>query len=80
MARGWESKAVEAQMESASEGDSKHKKQLTRAEIEAARKRESLLLSRKRILQDLEQSRNPRYQKILSDALDDLDEKLAQLS
>jgi hypothetical protein len=79
MARGWESKAVEAQMESASDSDSKHKKRLTPAEVEATRKRDSLLLSRTRILQELQQSRNPRYQKILTDALAGLDEKLAAL-
>ena len=79
MARGWESKAVEAQMESASDSGSKHKKHLTPDEMETARKRESLLLSRTRVLQELEQSRNPRYKKILTDALSDLDEKLAQL-
>ena len=66
-------------MESASDSDSKLKKHLTPAEIEATRKRDSLLLSRTRILQELQQSRNPRYQKILTDALADLDEKLAGL-
>lgn len=65
-------------MESATESGSNHKKQLTPAEIEAARKRESLLLSRTRILQELHQSRNPRYKEILTRALADLDEKLAQ--
>jgi hypothetical protein len=79
MARGWESKAVEAQMESASDDDSKHEKRMTADEIETAQKRESLLLSRTRIVQELQQSRNPRYKKILTDALTDLDQKLAQL-
>ena len=79
MARGWESKAVEAQVEAASESNSKIEKRMTPAELETRRKRESLLLSRSRILQDLKQSKNPRYKKILSDALADLDEKLAQL-
>lgn len=80
MARGWESKAVEAQVEDASERGSSSKKHLTLHEIEVTRKRESLLLSRTRILQELHQSRNPRYQKILTAALADLDEKLAQLN
>jgi len=79
MARGWESKAVEAQVEAASESVSKIEKRMTPAELEARQKRESLLLSRSRILQDLRQSKNPRYRKILTDALADLDEKLAQL-
>jgi len=79
MARGWESKAVEAQVEEASEKDSKYKKRPTPAEVDSNRKRKSLLLSRARILRDLEQNDNPRYKKILTDALADLDQRLAQL-
>ena len=78
MARGWESKAVEAQIETA-EARASNKKQLTLEAIERARLRESLLLSRARVLQDLEQSRNPRYRKMLTDALAHLDARLAQL-
>ena len=79
MARGWESKAVEAQMETAEASAVSNKKQLTPEEREKSRRRESLLLSRNRVLQDLEQSNNPRYRKILSDALAHLDAKLAEL-
>ena len=80
MARGWESKAVEAQVEAASISDPKPQKRLTPAEVEVAHKRKSLLLSRSRILQDLNQNSNPRYKKILTDALAELDERLAQLN
>ena len=79
MARGWESKAVEAQMETAEASAVSNKKHLTPEEREKSRRRESLLLSRNRVLQDLEQSGNPRYRKILSDALAHLDAKLAEL-
>jgi hypothetical protein len=78
MARGWESKAVEAQIETA-EARGPNKKHLTPEERERARRRESLLLSRARVVQDLEQSSNPRYRKMLTDALAHLDAQLAQL-
>jgi hypothetical protein len=79
MARGWESKAIEAQVEAASNDDSKNVKRLTPAQLEADRKKKSMLLSRSRILQDLNESKSPRYKKILTAALADLDEKLSQL-
>ena len=79
MARGWESKAVEAQVEAAEARAASNKKPLTPEEIERARLRDSLLLSRARVLQDLERSSNPRYRKMLTDALAHLDARLAQL-
>jgi len=79
MARGWESKAVEAQIETAEARAAAKKTQLSPEEMERARRRESLLLSRARVLQDLEQSSNPRYRKMLGDALAHLDGELAQL-
>lgn len=79
MARGWESKAVEAQIETAEAPVTSTKIRLTPEEREKSRQRESLLLSRNRVQQDLEQSSNPRYRKMLSDALAHLDAELAQL-
>ncbi|MFL6276533.1 MAG: hypothetical protein ACJ74G_15190 [Blastocatellia bacterium] len=79
MAKGWESKAVEAQIETAEARVTSNKTRRTPEEIEKARRRESLLLSRNRVLQDLQQSRDPRYQKMLNDALAHLDAQLAQL-
>jgi len=40
------------------------------------RQKESLRLSRQRVLHQLETSQNPRHRKLLEDALADLDEKL----
>ena len=77
MARGWESKSVEAQIES-NEFGNQQKARLSKAEIELQRKKDSLLLSKARVLEELKTSRNPRYKKILTDALADLDEKLAE--
>ncbi|MCL5743207.1 MAG: hypothetical protein M1541_04645 [Acidobacteria bacterium] len=81
MARGWESKSAEIQMESA-ESD-KHstprKNSRTSAELNIIREKEGLLLSRTRVLREMDSSQNPRYKAILNKALADLDAKLARL-
>jgi hypothetical protein len=80
MARGWESKAVESQIEAAATRSEQSKvNQLKAAEISLQRERDSLELSRTRVLQDLEKAANPRYQEILRQSLTFLDEKLAAL-
>jgi hypothetical protein len=72
---------VEGQIESfASERRSAAKEQPTALQIERQRQREMLLLLRKRILGDLEQSRNSRRRKMLQDSLAYLDAKLAELA
>jgi hypothetical protein len=79
MARGWESKSVESQIESA-ESAKKHiaQQEISIIEMGLIREREGLLLSRTRILRDLEVSNNPRYRQILTKALADLDTKLSR--
>ena len=42
------------------------------------REKESLRLSRQRVLQQLEASTNPRHRKMLQDSLADLDQKLSK--
>jgi hypothetical protein len=80
MARGWESKAVEAQIETAERRNGEQiQDSLTPDEVEILRKKEGLLLSRSRVQRDLETSRNPRYQAILREALRHLDRELAGL-
>jgi hypothetical protein len=76
MARGWESKSVEAQQEEASDKSAKHRPPMSVEEAARWREKESLRLSRQRVLQQLESSQNPRHRKLLEDALADLDEKL----
>ncbi len=79
MARGWESKSVESQIESLESNRAALRgKQRTPAELEQERQRESLLLSRKRVQHDLEHAGNARYREILGAALKHLDEKLAK--
>lgn len=80
MARGWESKDVESQVDAAAERARLAKvAKNTLEEAGRNRERESLELSRKRVLNDLETSRNPRYRATLEAALKHLDEKIAAL-
>jgi len=48
-------------------------------EAARSREKESLRLSRQRVLQQLEVSQNPRHRKMLEDSLADLDQKLKKL-
>lgn len=80
MARGWESKTVEAQIETAREDAARSRGPApTREEAEILRKKEGLLLSRTRVLQDLANARNERYRTILRDALSQLEQDLEAL-
>ncbi len=79
MARGWESKSVEAQIESAAKQAPIHEPELTPEEWQILRERENLELSRTRVQRELAASKNPRYQQILRKALADLDAKLTRL-
>ena len=78
MARGWESKSVEAQIEEALAKPQPGTAILTPAETVRLREREGLLLHRTRVLHDIAAARNPRYQEVLKAALAHLDERLAQ--
>jgi hypothetical protein len=80
MARGWESKSVESQIESAEERATMAKlPKLTPEETERKQQRESLLLTRVRVMHDLETSKNAGYRKTLEAALKHLDDKIATL-
>ena len=82
MARGWESKSVEAQIESAQSRSRKGALaavELTPAQVSALREKENLALSRKRVLHELETSKNPRYVRMLQTELRALEEKIRKL-
>jgi hypothetical protein len=80
MAKGWESKAVESQVEdSQTEDRGKRKGQLTPAQSDAHRRKEILLLCRTRVQRDLQASSNPRYTEQLNRALADIEAQLAEL-
>jgi hypothetical protein len=79
MARGWESKSVEAQIDMAETQVSSavSAKMLSSKELELVRKKEGIALSRTRIVRELSTAQNPRYKGILNKALADLDAQLA---
>ena len=80
MARGWESKSVEAQIESAAGKEAKTREpELTPQQLQTLRDKENLELSCTRVKRELASSTNLRYQEILRKALADLESKLAQL-
>jgi hypothetical protein len=79
VARGWESKSIQAQIESANAHRGIRKIRLSPEQLENQRKCESLLLHRTRVLHDLEKCSEERYRKTLSDGLSYLEAQLAQL-
>jgi len=78
MARGWESKSVEAQQAEASEKSSTTRSRLSPEQAANRRHREVLRLSRQRIAQQLATVQNPHHRKMLENALAELDMKLSQ--
>ena len=79
MARGWESKSVEAQIEESKTTAAAGGHPLTAEEIQRRRKRAELELSRARVSQQLEASANPRYAEMLHLALADLERQIAEV-
>ena len=81
MARGWESKSVEAQIEEFDfENPPNSEQQISVEERQTIFKKKDLMLSRKRILQQLERSPNERYSELLRRTLAGLDAELAALN
>jgi hypothetical protein len=80
MARGWESKSVEAQQAEASDKSAKHDPPMSAEEAARWREKESLRLARQSVVQQLEASTNPLHRKLLQDSLADLEEKLRTTS
>lgn len=78
MARGWESKSVEAQQDEARQQSSESRTKMSPEQAARSRERENLRLSRQRVAQQIESSQNPRHRKVLQDALAELDQRLSQ--
>ena len=78
MARGWESKSVESQIESAGSHADRGER-LTPEQRQLRQKRESLELSRRRVLQELEATRSALRRASLEQALAFLDKELEAL-
>lgn len=77
VARGWESKSVESQKDTAeAEKAAPALNRPSKEQLERQRKRESLALSRTRVVNDLAACRNPRYRVVLEAALAHLDREI----
>lgn len=79
MARGWENKAVESMMDDHDNRPKHRPPELTPEQIEFARQKYSLELSRKGVLNDLARATHPRHRAQLQAALRHLDGELAKL-
>jgi hypothetical protein len=81
MARGWESKSVESQIDMAEARRAVRAEGVQTTEtLKMIRQKENILLSRTRVVHDLESAQNPRYKAVLHKALADLDAQLSTLS
>jgi hypothetical protein len=80
MARGWESKSVEDQIQERQESAANaSRRQLTPEEAQLHAKRESLQMARTRTLSSLQTACDARYRAQLEKALADLDAQLLAL-
>ena len=79
VARGWESKSVEAQQAEATDRTSKKRQKMSAEDAAQLREKEGLRLARQRVLQQLEVSQNPRHREMLQGSLAELEEKLRRL-
>jgi hypothetical protein len=77
MARGWESKSVEQQQEEMSQERKTVRPSISPEQQQRNRKHEGLLLSRKRLAQQLQAAGNPRHRQILEQAIAELDSQLS---
>ena len=82
MARGWESKDVESQVETsqAPKGTGTDGKRKSAGQVHLEQERKGLQLSRTRVMHDLESATNPNHRKSLEAALAHLEKKLSELS
>jgi hypothetical protein len=79
VARGWESKSVEAQQAEVFQPQTEPRPRQTPEQKALSQRREGLMLSRKHIIEQMAAVKNPQHQKMLADALAELDVRLARL-
>jgi hypothetical protein len=77
MARGWESKSVEQQQDEMVNPTKSSGPRLSPVEKANNRKREGLLLSRKRLGKQLETSSRPEHRQMLEQAIAEIDKQLS---
>jgi hypothetical protein len=78
MARGWESKSIEAQQEDAAAAVTPGKPRLTGEEAAQVREKENLRLSLRRVSEQLKSCSDPRRRSMLERAQIDLERRLGQ--
>ena len=78
MARGWESKSVEAQQDAAAVPETK-RPALTPEQAAQKAERATLMLARTRALADLQKACVPAHRAMLEQAIADLDRRLSTL-
>jgi hypothetical protein len=79
MARGWESKAVEAQIEEGKHRAADDARAHASTEVRARQLRlESLRLSRSRILQQLDRAKHPAHREVLLKGLQAVEQELEE--
>jgi len=79
MARGWESKSVESQIDEGRDASKRKPSPKSSEEIDRDRKRKSLEMSRRRILSELESTKSAARRTSLQAALKHLDAELAKV-
>jgi hypothetical protein len=80
MARGWESKAVEDQIDAAdAKKEARRRRTLTVDEIEQLKRKEALLLERARIIREMERAYKRRHLGVLERGLAHIEAEIAKL-
>ncbi len=77
MARGWKSKSIEQQQEEMEQQRTPRGAPIPPAEQERNRKRDGLLLSRERLLQQMQTSASLRHREMLQQSIAEIDKQLA---
>jgi len=81
MARGWESKSVEDQIEAGKQDpQTAGKRKLTVEQAEQKRRYDVLNVARTNLLRQLESASTERYRKLLQDGLRSLEQQIDELS
>jgi hypothetical protein len=80
MARGFDSKFVEAQQEDAARGNSSARPAMSADERAAEQRRRTLQLTRRRTEEDLRRATAPAHREMLQRALEALDQEIAELT
>jgi hypothetical protein len=79
VARGWESKSVEEQQAAANARRDPNQPRLTPEQLELERKRDSLLLQRSRVVEQIAACTDARYRQTLQNGLDFLEARLREI-